>query len=145
MIKKSQPLILLAVMFLVSANALAAEHTIVAQATNFSPIILFVQPGDTVQFTNMSPIHDSVSMQGLIPEGAEGWAFAIGESGTLNLDMEGIYIYKCNPHYAVGMSGAIIVGEATNLEQVKANATGRSKGVVIKVARALAKKTLAKK
>ena len=145
MIKKSQPLILLAVMFLVSANALAAEHMIMAQATNFSPIILFVQPGDTVQFTNMSPIHDSVSMQGLIPEGAEGWAFAIGESGTLNLDMEGIYIYKCNPHYAVGMSGAIIVGEATNLEQVKANATGRSKGVVIKVARALAKKTLAKK
>lgn len=145
MIKKSQPLILLAVMFLVSANIQAAEHTIMAQATNFSPLILFVQPGDTVQFTNMSPLHDSVSIQGLVPDEAQGWSFAKGENGTLKLDKEGIYIYKCNPHYAVGMSGAIIVGEATNLGQVKANATGRSKGVVIKVARALAKKTLAKK
>lgn len=140
MIKNSHQLILLAIMFLVSANTLAAEHVIAAGATSFSPKILFVQPGDTVQFTNMSPIHDSVSMEGLIPEGAEGWAFAVGVNGTLNLDKEGIYIYKCNPHYALGMSGAIIVGEATNLEQVKANATGRSKGVVIKVARALVKK-----
>ena len=82
MMKNSQTFIRLAVMFLVSANTQAEEHAIVAQATNFSPLILFVQPGDTVQFTNMSPLHDSVSMQGLVPDEAEGWSFAKGENGT---------------------------------------------------------------
>ncbi len=125
---------------LCAANSFAAEHFIVAQATSFEPRVLFVQPGDTVKFTRMSPIHDSVSMDGLIPEGAEPWKFAIGENGTLTLDKEGIYIYKCTPHYAVGMVGAIVVGEATNLDHVKTNATGRAKGAVIKVERALAKK-----
>ncbi|MFQ5658955.1 MAG: plastocyanin/azurin family copper-binding protein [Gammaproteobacteria bacterium] len=117
---------------------MAEDHIIAAQATSFAPKILFIQPGDTVQWTRMSPIHDAQSMEGLIPEGAKGWKFAVGENGKVTLDKEGVYVYKCNPHYAVGMAGAIIVGKATNLEQVKANATGRAKGVVIKVDRALA-------
>ena len=132
--------ILFTTILLITVNIMAEEHTIFAQATNFSPKILFINAGDTVNFVGMSPLHDSVSMEGLIPEGAEGWQFAIGQNGSVTLDAEGIYIYKCNPHYAVGMAGAIIAGEPTNLEQVKMNATGRSKGVVIKVERALAKK-----
>ena len=132
--------ILVSLLFLSSGNLHAEEHIIFAQATSFDPLVLFVKPGDTVKFTRMSPIHDSVSMEGLIPEGADSWQFAIGENGTLTLDKEGVYIYKCTPHYAVGMVGAIVVGEATNLEQVKANATGRAKGTVIKVERALAAK-----
>jgi len=38
------------------------------------------------------------------------------------------------------MVAAIIVGKPVNIEQVQANATGRSKGIVIKVVRALAAK-----
>lgn len=123
-----------------SANTEPKEHSIYAQATSFAPKILFINPGDTVQWTNMSPIHDSVSLDGLIPEGAEPWTFAIGQNGSVTLGVEGVYIYKCTPHYAVGMVGAIIVGEASNMQQIKANATGRAKGVVIKVERALAAK-----
>ena len=112
-------------------------HIIYGQATNFSPNILFINPGDTVQWENMT-IHDSVSMEGLIPEGAKPWAFKIGQNGALTLTEEGVYVYKCNPHYPNGMVASIIVGKPVNIAQVQANATGRSKGIVIKVVKALA-------
>ncbi len=112
-------------------------HIVNGQATSFSPNILFINPGDTVQWQNMT-IHDSVSMEGLIPEGAEHWTFKIGQNGAVTLAEEGVYIYKCNPHYPLGMVAAIIVGKPVNIEQVQANATGRSKGIVIKVVKALA-------
>jgi len=38
------------------------------------------------------------------------------------------------------MVAAIIVGKPVNIKQVQANATGRSKGTVIKVIKALAKR-----
>ena len=123
-----------------AVNIESKEHIVYAQATSFDPKILFINPGDTVQWTNMSPTHDSVSIDGLIPEGAEPWKFALGANGSVTLAVEGVYVYKCTPHYAVGMTGAIIVGEASNMEQIKTNVTGRAKGMVIKVERALAKK-----
>lgn len=117
----------------------AKTHTVFAQATSFSPNILFINPGDTVQWENMT-IHDSVSMEGLIPEGGESWAFKLGQNGAVTLIEEGVYIYKCNPHYPLGMVAAIIVGKPVNIEQVQANATGRAKGIVMKVVKALAKR-----
>ena len=120
-----------------TAMAEAKTHTVFGQATSFNPKILFINPGDTVQWVNMT-IHDSVSMQGLIPEGAEPWKFNIGQNGAVTLPEEGVYIYKCNPHYPNGMVAAIIVGKPINIEQVQTNATGRSKGIVIKVVKALA-------
>lgn len=115
----------------------AKTHTVFGQATSFNSKILFINPGDTVQWVNMT-IHDSVSMQGLIPEGAKPWKFNIGQNGAVTLPEEGVYIYKCNPHYPNGMVAAIIVGKPINIEQVQTNATGRSKGIVIKVVKALA-------
>ncbi len=85
-------------------------------------------------------IHDSVSMEGLIPEGAKSWKFKLGQNGAVTLTEEGVYIYKCNPHYPLGMVAAIIVGKPVNIEQVQTNATGRSKGIVIKVVKALVTK-----
>jgi len=119
------------------ADVGAKTHTVNGRATSFSPNILFINPGDTVQWANMT-IHDSVSMEGLIPEGAEPWVFKLGQNGAVTLTVEGVYIYKCNPHYPLGMVAAIIVGKPVNIEQVQANATGRSKGIVIKVVKALA-------
>ncbi len=120
-----------------AAVAEATKHVVYAQATSFSPNILFINPGDTVQWENMT-IHDSVSMEGLIPDGAKPWKFNIGQNGAVTLTEEGVYIYKCNPHYPNGMVAAIIVGKPVNIEQIQTNATGRSKGIVIKVVKALA-------
>jgi len=62
--------------------AKAKTHTVFGRATSFSPNILFINPGDTVQWENMI-IHDSVSMEGLIPEGAEPWVFKLGQNGAV--------------------------------------------------------------
>lgn len=124
---------------LVSFSATAEDHEIVAGATNFNPMHLFVQPGDTIQWRNMT-IHDTQSMDGLIPEGAEAWKSNIGQEYAVTLDVEGVYIYKCNPHYPNGMVGAIIVGEANNMDQLDANAKGREKGVIFKLKKKLAAK-----
>ena len=121
---------------LVSFNAMAEKHVVAAGATNFSPLHLFVQPGDTVKWTNMT-IHDTQSMDGLIPEGAEAWKSNIGQEYEVTLDKEGVYIYLCNPHYPNGMVGAIIVGEASNMDQIQANAKGREKGVIFKLKKKL--------
>jgi pseudoazurin len=126
-----------AVETITAGSATAKTHTVYGRATSFSPNILFINPGDTVQWENMT-IHDSVSMEGLIPEGAEPWVFKLGQNGAVTLTEEGVYIYKCNPHYPLGMVAAIIVGKPVNIEQIQANATGRSKGIVIKVVKALA-------
>jgi len=124
---------------LVSLNATAEEHVVTAGATNFNPLHLFVQPDDTVKWVNMT-IHDTQSMDDLIPEGAEAWKSNIGQSYQVTLDKEGVYIYKCNPHYPNGMVGAIIVGEASNMDQINANAKGREKGVIFKLNKKLAAK-----
>jgi pseudoazurin len=122
---------------LISSNAIAEEHIISAGATNFTPMHLFVKPGDTVRWTQMT-IHDTQSMEGLIPEGATPWQSNVGQELAITLDKEGVYIYKCNPHFANGMAGAIIVGEASNMNQIDNNATGREKGVIFKLKKKLA-------
>ena len=110
--------------------------TVVAGVSSFKPRVLFANPGDEICWTNMTT-HDSQSMEGLIPAGAEPWHIPLDSDGCVTLTVEGVYIYKCNPHYALGMAGAIIVGEAGNMEQIESNVSGRAKGVVSKVKRAL--------
>ena len=124
---------------LVSFNVSAEDHIVAAGATNFTPMHLFVQPGDTVQWKNMV-IHDTQSMDGLIPPGAEPWLSKIGQEYKITVTAEGVYIYKCNPHFANGMVGAIIVGEAINMNQIENNAKGREKGVIFKLKKKLAAK-----
>lgn len=47
-------------------------HIVNALVTAFEPIVLFMQPGDTVRWTNMTG-HDTQSIDGMIPEGAKEW------------------------------------------------------------------------
>ena len=124
---------------LISFNVSAEEHVIVAGATNFTPLHLFVKPGDIVKWTNMTT-HNTESMEGLIPAGAEAWKSNIGAELAITLDKEGVYIYKCFPHFANGMVGAIIVGEANNMNEIDNNAKGREKGVIFKLKKLLAAK-----
>lgn len=115
--------------------AYAEEHVIKAEATKFSPLYIFVQPGDTISWTSMSG-HDSQAEEGLIPEGAEPWHMGMGENGSVTLDVEGVYLYKCTPHFSLGMVGAIVVGQPTNVDALKQNATGRYKWVLVKLLKA---------
>lgn len=93
-------------------------HTINAQARRFVADIVYIQPGDKVGWINMTS-HNTVSIDGLIPEGAEPWRSKLGQNLKLTLDIEGVYAYVCEPHLGFGMVGLIIVGEPTNLEAVR--------------------------
>ena len=89
----------------------AEEHIVNAAAREFKPAIIYVQPGDTVKFTNMTS-HNSVTY--LTPEGATGWGekgkMAGGSFITPPIDIEGIYGYVCEPHIGFGMVGVVVVG-----------------------------------
>jgi len=88
----------------------------------FSPRILVVQPGDTVDFLSTNPGHNSVSTDGMIPEGAEGWEGRINQDVSNTFDVPGFYGYHCTPHLMMGMVGLVIVegdGMMDNLAAAK--------------------------
>ena len=105
----------------------AKTHTINAQARIFKPDIIYINPGDTVGWVNMTS-HNTVSVEGLIPEGATPWQSKLGENLKLQLDVEGIYGYVCLPHIGFGMMGLIVVGQPDNLEAVRQTAMDTLKG-----------------
>ena len=102
----------------------AETHFVTAQGMVFNPLVVKINPGDSVSWRNMST-HNSESIDGLIPEGAEKWNSPMSENYQRTFTEEGIYVYKCTPHIGTGMGGVIIVGDPVNLEQIKnADVTG---------------------
>ena len=111
--------ILVTFSILVGPQAIAAEaHTINAEARRFVADIVHIQVGDSVAWINMTS-HNTVSIDGMIPEGAEPWRSDMGENYQLTLNVEGVYAYVCEPHLGFGMVGLIVVGEPANLEEVR--------------------------
>ena len=98
-----------------SLIASAADHTIKAGARAFETPVIYVGVGDNVQFTNMNS-HNSVTVNELLPEGAEGWASGMGENLALTMTVPGIYSYVCQPHIGFGMVGVIVVGDVSQAD-----------------------------
>lgn len=85
----------------------------------FSPRILQVNAGDTVKFVVTDKGHNSESIKGMIPKGAEKWKGKINKEVEITLDTPGFYGYQCKPHANMGMIGLIVVegeGKLDNLE-----------------------------
>ncbi|MEX4010743.1 pseudoazurin [Neoaquamicrobium sediminum] len=95
----------------------------------FDPAYLKIAPGDSVKFVATDKGHNSEPILGMVPEGAEMWKGKINEEITLTFDVEGIYGYKCLPHFALGMVGIIQVGDSTeNLDSAEtAKLPGKAK------------------
>lgn len=113
-----------------SLTASAQEtHEINAEARVFNPDILYIKPGDSVQWVNMAVGgHDSVSIEGLIPEGAQPWRSPIGENFGVTLTVEGVYAYVCEPHIGFGMMGVIVVDKPVNIDAAVAFAREKMQG-----------------
>ena len=99
--------------------AMAETHTVTARGMAFEPLVIKIAPGDTVAWDNMMT-HNVEMMEGLIPDGTEAFTSRMSENFRHTFEEEGIYVYQCTPHIGAGMGGAVIVGEPTNLEAVKA-------------------------
>ena len=105
--------IISACIFLMPAIAVADDVTVNAEARVYNPAIVYINPGDTVHWNNMTS-HNNVTY--VLPEGATGW----GEHGQLpgasfsaTPDKEGVYGYVCEPHIGFGMVGVVVVGPST--------------------------------
>ncbi len=117
----------LAIGLAVPFTAFAADHEVKmlnkgADGTPmvFEPLVVKAAPGDTITFIPTDKSHNSASMKSGLPEGADAWKGKTNEQITVTVNAEGVYMYQCTPHLGMGMVGAIVVGQPTNLEAVKA-------------------------
>ena len=116
---------------ILSSAALAESHEVQMLNTGpdgvmvFEPAVLKLNPGDSVTFKATNPGHNSESMEGMMPEGAEGWQGGMGQDVTVTFDQDGVYVYQCTPHLMMAMVGVIKVGSGSNLETIKAIATDK--------------------
>ena len=118
------------------SGAFAAEHEVrmlnkgpEGQPMQFDPAFLKIAPGDTVTFVATDKGHNSETILGMIPEGAETWKGKMNEEIKVTFSTEGIYGYKCTPHFGMGMVGLVQVGESTeNLDAAQtAKLPGKAK------------------
>ncbi|MEO0972239.1 MAG: plastocyanin/azurin family copper-binding protein [Pseudomonadota bacterium] len=116
------PLLLL-LWLLMTPTAAASEHVIHAVATRglesmlFEPDFLTVAPGDTVTFLVDDLDHQPQSV--FVPEGAQSWQAQKGQSISVTLTQEGVYVFDCAYHNVMGMAGVIVVGNAVNAMQAR--------------------------
>lgn len=88
----------------------------------FRPDLVVAKPGDTIRFVPTDPSHQSSSIDGMLPDGVEGWEGQINKAVEYVVPEPGVYGYKCVPHYAAGMVGLLIVegeGMMDNVEEAK--------------------------
>lgn len=78
----------------------------------FEPAYLQIAPGDTVTFVPTDPTHNAETILGMLPEGAEAFKGKINEQISVTFEEEGLYGYKCAPHFGLGMIGLIEVGDS---------------------------------
>jgi pseudoazurin len=111
-----------------TAPASAADHQVQmlnkgsdGQNMVFEPSFLKIAPGDTVTFVPTDKTHNVESIKAMTPDGFEGWKGKVNEPITVTFPTDGIYGYKCLPHYSMGMVGIVQVGDAPpNLDAAKA-------------------------
>ena len=101
------------------------------QVMIFDPPFIKANIGDTVTFLPTDMLHNSQSVPGLIPSSASSWNGAMNEKITIELNTEGVYVYQCTPHIALGMIGVIQVGEATNLDNIKNSSSALESMIVM--------------
>ena len=86
----------------------------------FEPAFLQIEPGDSVTFVPADPGHNAETIDGMLPEDAEPFKGAINEEISVTFEQEGLYGYKCAPHFAMGMVGLIKVGASdANTQQAQ--------------------------
>ena len=100
------------------------------QVMVFDPPFIKASVGDTVTFLPTDMLHNSQSVPGLIPSSANSWNGAMNEKITIELNTEGVYVYQCTPHIALGMIGVIQVGEASNIDDIK-NSTSSLESMIV--------------
>ena len=124
--KKSLPLITFAVLTVTTSFAFSEDFEVnmLNQGADgvmvFEPSVLKISVGDTVTFKPTNPGHNSASIAGMIPTGANSWDGGMSQEVKVTFTEEGTYVYQCTPHLMMAMVGVITVSDASvNLSAVK--------------------------
>ena len=97
----------------------------------FEPAVVKAAVGDTVTFKATDMAHNSASIEGMIPEGANAWNGAMSQDVTVTVNKEGVYVYQCTPHSMMAMVGVIQVGGSlSNMDAIQAKVASVKAGFV---------------
>jgi pseudoazurin len=112
---------------LAALPSMAAEHIInmVNKGADGAPMVFepsFVRAavGDTVKFVPVDKGHFAVALPGMWPADVTPAKGAINKELVVTLDKDGLYGFKCTPHYAMGMVALVQVGTAPVTDEAKA-------------------------
>ncbi|MDZ7928236.1 MAG: pseudoazurin [Agrobacterium sp.] len=78
----------------------------------FEPDFLEIAAGDRVRFVPTHKSHNAATIDGMIPQGVEGFKSRINDEFETGFEQPGFYGIKCSPHYGMGMVMMIKVGDA---------------------------------
>ncbi len=116
---------------IIAAHTAAGAEVIVEmlsrdKATNtsnvFKPGLVRVNKGDTVKWVATQSGHNVAFVQGGVPAGVALFTSAFSKDASFKFEKAGVYLYKCTPHFGMGMTGIVIVGnDKSNLAAVKAS------------------------
>ena len=98
-------------------SALAADHEITALAVKFNPLFIYIEKGDTVNWSSMEG-HNVETLDIMVPEGQEKINSELGANVSAVFETEGIVVYKCTPHWGARMGGIIVVGKPENPSEI---------------------------
>lgn len=111
---------------LLSAPSRAAEHVIEmrnrddqGQTMSFQPSFIKVEVGDTVKFVPTDKNHNAETVPDVWVDGATPVKGAFSTAVEFKAEKEGVYLFKCLPHYSMGMIAVVQVGKPDNLEKAK--------------------------
>ena len=126
--------LLVLMIFVISIPAFSADHTVEMLSSSngqmmvFKPAVLQINPGDTVTWKATNPGHNTASINEMSPDSSLQWDGKINEELKITFTKEGVYGYKCTPHYILGMVGIVSVGNnTTNLSTASKYAANAEK------------------
>lgn len=123
---KTFNLALVAILALAATPALAANVDV--QLLNkgdkgamvFQPDLVKIAVGDTVTYQPTDKGHDVDGAAGNIPAAATPFKAPMSQGLTQTFTVPGVYVVKCDPHYAMGMVSVVVVGDdLSNLDALK--------------------------
>jgi pseudoazurin len=111
----------------VSLTASAAEIVINLKNKGADGSIMVFEPGfvraavgDTIKFVPVDKGHFVQNLPAMWPEGVPEVKGKVSEELDVKLDKDGLYAFKCAPHFPMGMVALVQVGNAPVTDAVKA-------------------------
>ncbi|HSH18961.1 MAG TPA: plastocyanin/azurin family copper-binding protein, partial [Draconibacterium sp.] len=96
------------------------KHLINVTKNKFTPQVLTIAVGDTVEWRNTDGFHNVNGMQSTYPMNPESFGNNTGTGWTFShvFTMSGKYDYQCDPHVGLGMVGTIEVAGSGPMKHI---------------------------